>query len=69
MSDTVKELKEKLCYKKTNGLKLDNVDFNAVVVNSGVFCENSDTAFAFNIVRVHDTLRNLLVLTEGAALF
>ncbi|MBQ3550513.1 MAG: aminopeptidase [Clostridia bacterium] len=30
MSDTVKELKEKLCYKKTNGLKLDNVDFNAV---------------------------------------
>ena len=30
MSDIVKELKEKLCCKKTNGLKLDNVDFNAV---------------------------------------
>lgn len=30
MSDTVKELKEKLCYQKTNGLKLDNVDFSAV---------------------------------------
>ncbi len=30
MSDIVKELKEKLCYQKTNGLKLDNVDFNAV---------------------------------------
>ncbi|MBO5912511.1 MAG: aminopeptidase [Clostridia bacterium] len=30
MSEIFNELKDKLCYKKTNGLKLDNVDFNAV---------------------------------------
>ena len=47
---------------------VDDVDFDPLVVNGGVFCENGDTAFAFEVVAVHDALIDLLIFAESARL-
>ena len=47
---------------------VQNVDFYAVVHNSGVFRQNGDTTFTFQSIGVHNTFFNALVSTENAAL-
>ena len=47
---------------------IDDVDLSTVVHNGSIFCEDSDTSFTLYVVRVHNTLSNVLVLTEHTAL-
>ena len=47
---------------------IQNVDFYAVVHNSGVFRQNGDTTFTLQSIGVHNTFFNALVSTENAAL-
>ena len=46
-----------------------NVDLDAVIVHGGIFGENGDTSLPLNIVGIHDTFADILILTEGSALF
>ena len=48
---------------------VDDVDLSSFISNRCIFGKNRDTTLSLNIIRVHDTLLNLLVLTEHAALF
>ena len=47
---------------------VDNVDLRAFVIDSCVFGEDGDASFSLNIIGVHDTLLDLLILTEHTAL-
>jgi hypothetical protein len=53
--------------------RIDDVDFyhSPVLVrdvDGGVLGQDSDAAFAFQVVGIHDALGHLLVLTEGVCL-
>src|SRR5258707_8191538 len=48
--------------------RIDNIDFCAGIEHGRVLGKNWDSALAFQIVRVHDTLGDGLVVAEGAAL-
>ena len=48
--------------------RVDNVYLNAVVHKACVFGKNRDSALAFNVVRIHNALFNLLIFAENAAL-
>ena len=47
---------------------IQNVDFYAIMHNSSIFGQNSDTTFTLQIVGVHNALFHMLVRTENAAL-
>ena len=47
---------------------VDDVDVGFAVLDRAVLGEDGDTALAFDVVRVHDPLVDLLVLAEGAGL-
>ena len=47
---------------------VDDVDVVAFVIDGGVFGENGNTAFFFNVVAVHHALVNLLVGAECTGL-
>ncbi|CDA98224.1 putative uncharacterized protein [Lachnospiraceae bacterium CAG:215] len=48
---------------------VDDVDLCSFVKNCGIFREDRDSAFSLNIVGIHDTFRNFLILAEYTALF
>ena len=48
---------------------VDNVDLNALIMDGRVLGQNGDAALALDIIGIHDTLLNLLILAENAALF
>ena len=48
---------------------IDDIDFYILIMNCGVFGENRNAALTLNIVGVHDTFLDFLVLTENTALF
>ena len=48
---------------------VDDIDFYTLVMNCGVFGENRNAALTLNIVGVHDTFLDFLILTENTALF
>ena len=47
---------------------VDDVDLDAFVHDRCIFGQDCDTAFTFNITRVHDTIFNFFVRTENMAL-
>ena len=47
---------------------VDDVDFLSVVVHSGVFCKDGDSAFAFDVVAVHNAVGNNFVSAENSVL-
>ena len=47
---------------------IDNVDFCIFVGNGRILGKNGNTSFPFDIVGVHDTLGNFLVVAEYTAL-
>ena len=48
---------------------VDNVDFCAIIINSGVFCEYRYSSFALKVAGVHNPVFNDLVVAENSALF
>ena len=48
--------------------RVDDVDLRALVVDGGVFREYGDTPLTLYIIGVHDTIHDLLMLVECAAL-
>jgi len=48
---------------------VDNVDFDTVVHDRGVLCQNGNASFPFQRVGVHDTFCHLLVVPENMTLF
>ena len=47
---------------------VDDVDADAFVIHRGVLGQNGNAALTLEVVRVHDALDHLLILTEGAGL-
>ena len=47
---------------------IDDIDLGAFVMYGCVFGENGDPSFSFDIIGVHDSFPDLLILTENAAL-
>ena len=47
---------------------VDDVDLGILVHDSGVLGEDGDAALTLDVVRVHDTVGNCLILAEYAAL-
>ena len=48
---------------------IENINFSAVVHYSRVLCQNSNAAFTFQCVRVHNAFFNMFISPENAALF
>ena len=48
---------------------VDDIDLGTLIHNRSVLGQNGDTALTLDIVGVHDTLGNFLILTEYTALF
>ena len=49
--------------------RIDDVDLGSFVIDCSIFGENRDSTLSFNIIGVHDTFRNILILTENTTLF
>ena len=47
---------------------IDDVDFNILVVNGGVLCQNGNAALFFQVARVHNANNGLLVFAVDTAL-
>ena len=47
---------------------VDDIDLYIVVIDGGVFCENGDTAFTFEVIAVHDTVNDGLMFPVNTAL-
>ena len=47
---------------------VDDIDFCIFVMNGRIFGKDRDPTFPFDVVGVHDTLLDLLIFTENAAL-
>ena len=47
---------------------INDVDLGAAICYGSVLGEDSDTSFTLDIVGIHDTLSDLLVVTEYTAL-
>ena len=48
--------------------RVDDVDFDAIIVYGGIFGKNRDSALALQGIGVHDAFAYLLVFAEYAAL-
>src|SRR5579885_2097023 len=48
---------------------VDNVNFDTTIGDSGGFGQNGNATFAFQLVRVHDAVRDSFVFAENTALF
>ena len=46
-----------------------NIDFYTVIKYGGIFGQNRDSAFAFDVIGIHDPFRHFLIGAEYAALF
>ena len=47
---------------------VDDIDLGIFIIYGGVLGEDGNTTFAFDVVGVHDTFRNFLILTEYTTL-
>ncbi len=48
--------------------RINDVDFDALVGDRGIFCQDSDTTLALKLVGIHDERANVLIFAENAAL-
>ena len=48
--------------------RIHNVDFDIIIIGSGIFGEDRDSAFPFEVAGIHDSVRHHLIIAEASAL-